>query len=127
DADASVNAAAAASTNGRVRVSFMTPPPVVIRPPGRDSTPACFAETSPLRSPALGPAGRSLLGNAIVPQPGAGPRNRAIGLGRCWFAGRIQRRQPCVDTDAVSPKQKGLLAGRAAEHVPAKRDRVSLA
>jgi transposase len=34
---------------------------------------------------------------------GAGPRNGPIGLGGCWFAGRIQRSQPGVDVDAASP------------------------
>ena len=71
---------------------------------------------SPLRSSARRSAGRSLSRNAIVPQPGAGPRNGAIGFGGCWFAGRIQLCQPCVDVDAASPKGKSWSSCRFGEN-----------
>ena len=40
---------------------------------------------------------------ARVPAPASG---RPGFGGGCWFAGRIQRRQPCVDVDAASPTRQ---------------------
>jgi hypothetical protein len=53
-----------------------------------------------------GVAGTIVSRIAIVPHAGAIRSTGYRVRWGCWFAGRIQRRQSCVDVDAVSPEQR---------------------